>query len=76
MTCSINSRGNLEDERKLKELISQVLLDGKFTKIDLFFAGPSHVALFLGHRLNATAPIQCYEWVGSAKYVPTCLLRS
>jgi hypothetical protein len=60
--------------RKLKELISQVLLDDTFTKIDLFFAGPSHVALFLGHRLNATASIQCYEWVSSGKYVPTCLL--
>jgi hypothetical protein len=62
--------------RKLKELISQALLNGKFSKIELFFTGPSHLALFLGHRLNATAPIQCYEWVGSGKYVPTCLLKA
>ena len=34
--------------------------------------GPAFLALLLGHRINATAPIQCYEWVGSGKYVPTC----
>jgi CBASS immunity sensor of nucleotide second messenger signals len=41
---------------------------------DLFFAGPAFLALFLGHRLNATARVQCYERVESGDYVPACLL--
>ncbi len=43
-------------------------------QIDLFFAGPSFLALFLGHRLNATAPVQCYEWISPGRYVATCRL--
>ncbi len=27
-----------------------------------------------GHRLNATAPVQCYEWTRPGHYVPTCAL--
>lgn len=42
--------------------------------VDLFFAGPSTLALFLGHRLNATASVRCHEWVSRDKYVPTCEL--
>lgn len=30
--------------------------------IHLFYAGPIHFAAFLAHRLNALAPVQCYEW--------------
>jgi len=41
--------------------------------VHLFYAGPAHLALFLGHRLNAVAPIQCYEWTPRG-YVPSCLL--
>ncbi|MBI4640000.1 MAG: SAVED domain-containing protein [Candidatus Tectomicrobia bacterium] len=43
-------------------------------QIDLFFAGPASLALFLGHRLNATAPIQCYEHVSTGHYIATCRL--
>lgn len=42
--------------------------------VDLFLAVPSTFALFLGHRLNATIPIQLYEWVGGTDYTPTCYL--
>lgn len=42
--------------------------------IDLFLAGPAPLALFLGHRLNATAPVQCHERVAPGQYVPTCRL--
>lgn len=42
--------------------------------VDLFLAVPSPFALFLGHRLNATMPIQLYEWVGGTDYTPTCYL--
>ena len=40
-------------------------------RVHLFFAGPAHLALFLGHRLNAVAQVQCYEWTPSG-YVPSC----
>lgn len=45
-------------------------------KVHLFFAGPSHVALFLGHRLNAAGVVQCYELVRPGLYVPTCRLNT
>lgn len=60
---------------RVKVEIHSALVRSKSQKIHLFYAGPSHVALFLGHRLNATAPVQCYEWVASGVYVPTCLLK-
>lgn len=44
--------------------------------VDLFLAVPSIFALFLGHRLNATIPIQLYEWVGGTEYTPTCYLMT
>ncbi len=47
---------------QLKHEISKELTRTESEKIHLFFAGPAHLALFLGHRLNATAPVQCYEW--------------
>ncbi len=40
--------------------------------IHLFYAGPVHFAAFLGHRLNATAPVQCYEW----NNISRCYLRA
>jgi len=58
----------------LKNYISNALTESKAKYIDLFYAGPSHLALFLGHRLNATAPVQCYERVGPEHYVTTCIL--
>ena len=60
----------------VKDLIAKTLTDTKCKKIHLFPAVPAFFALFLGHRLNATAPVQCYEWVSSGRYVPTCCLFS
>jgi len=60
--------------RAIKSAIAAALLSTKSQHIHLYYAGPSHLALFLGHRLNATAPVQCYEWVGPGHYVPTCAL--
>lgn len=59
---------------RVKSEIHRALVVSKSRRIHLFYAGPSHVALFLGHRLNATAPLQCYEWISCGVYVPTCLL--
>lgn len=59
---------------KLKESISEALTRSDAKQIDLFIAAPSFLALFLGHRLNATAAVQCYEWQGSGCYIETCKL--
>jgi hypothetical protein len=56
-----------------REVLSALQRTGA-KEIDLFFAGPAPLALFLGHRLNATAPVQCYERVAPGQYVPTCRL--
>jgi len=61
--------------RRIKGYISDALVKGNIETTDLFFAGPSFLALFLGHRLNATSKTQCYEWIGPNKYAPTCLLK-
>jgi hypothetical protein len=58
----------------IKQLIGAALHATGARKIHLFFAGPAHLALFLGHRLNATARVQCYEWVAPGMYTPTCVL--
>jgi hypothetical protein len=60
--------------REIKSAITKALAVTKCRQIDLFFAGPAAAALFLGHRLNAVGPVQCYEWAGTGQYVPTCLL--
>ncbi|MEZ5305573.1 MAG: SAVED domain-containing protein [Pyrinomonadaceae bacterium] len=59
---------------KIKKLISESLNQSGAVHIDLFIGAPSFLALFLGHRLNATAPVQCYEWLGAGRYHPTCRL--
>lgn len=59
---------------KIKSAISEALDRSKAKQIDLFIAAPSFLALFIGHRLNATAPVQCYEWLGPGNYVKTCKL--
>lgn len=59
---------------KIKRLISDRLVQSGAKQIDLFIAAPAFIALFLGHRLNATAPVQCYERVAPNQYEPTCLL--
>ena len=60
--------------RDIKERLSKALQHTRARQIDLFFAGPAFLALFLGHRLNATAPVQCYEHVETGCFVPTCRL--
>jgi hypothetical protein len=61
--------------RKIKRVISKHLSAQDFKQAHIFYAGPSHLALFLAHRLNATVPIQCYEWVSTNTYLPTCSLN-
>lgn len=61
---------------RMKDAISQALVATGASCIHLFYAGPSHVALFLGHRLNATATVKCYERVAANSYVQTCTLHT
>lgn len=58
----------------IKQEIAAVLSNAQIRHIHLFYAGPSHIALFLGHRINAFVPVQCYEYVAPATYHPTCCL--
>jgi hypothetical protein len=60
--------------RQIKDLISVALSQTGARQIDLFIAAPAFLALFLGHRLNATAPVQCYERLSPSRYVPSCTL--
>lgn len=59
---------------QIKTVILQSISRTRAKKIHLFCAIPSFIALLLGHRLNATAPVQCYEYVEPNKYVPTLTL--
>lgn len=59
---------------EIKSKIKAQLVVNQFTKIHLFYAGPGHLALFLGHRWNGLPKTQCYEWVNTGEYVPTCAL--
>ncbi len=59
---------------EIKTQIARSLIRTKAKQVDLFIAGPAPLALFLGHRMNATATIQCYEQSGTGGYVPTCRL--
>lgn len=68
-----SEQGNLVTG-KIKSLISENIVQSGAKQIDLFIASPAFLALFLGHRLNATAPVQCYERVAAGQYEPTCLL--
>jgi hypothetical protein len=56
----------------IKREIANALSETHCRHIHFFCAIPSPLALFLGHRLNATAPVQCYEYVAPATYVRTC----
>jgi len=60
--------------REIKDLLSAALSRTGARQLDLFFAGPAFLALFFGHRLNATAAVQCYERTATGQYVPTCRL--
>lgn len=61
---------------QLKRLIVQCLQPRNCKEIHLFYTGPAHLALFLGHRLDATAPVICYGWVENRQYSRTCQLLS
>ncbi len=54
-----------------KQRISSVISRTGASVVHLFLAVPGPFALFLGHRLNATCTIQCYEHTGGANYAPT-----
>lgn len=56
---------------QLKELVAAKAANLRPSLIHLFYGGPSHVALFLGHRWNTSLPTQLYEWCGAAVYSPT-----
>ena len=57
-----------------KERICDALSTTGASKVHLFCAVPSCFALFLGHRLNATCTIQCYEYAGNGQYSKSCTL--
>ena len=58
-----------------KENVSLFLQETGATSIKLFVAVPSPFALFFGHRLNATAYVQCHEFHSERRYVETCTLK-
>jgi hypothetical protein len=58
----------------LKKHVSAAIFECEATTVHLFIAAPAFLALLIGHRLNASAPVQCYEWVSTGNYVPTCRL--
>ena len=60
---------------KVKKILLNKIAIYHLNKIHLFFSGPAHLALFLGHRLNSTCHIQCYEYNVQHDYVKTCLLK-
>jgi hypothetical protein len=60
--------------REAKAAISDAIAKSCAKVVHLFLATPAHFALFLGHRLNATGVIQCYERVRPNVYQATCRL--
>lgn len=60
--------------RGAKAALSDAMAKSGAKLVHLFLATPAHFALFLGHRLNATSAIQCYERVGTNMYHATCRL--
>ncbi|MFS0514833.1 SAVED domain-containing protein [Nostoc sp. UIC 10607] len=62
--------------RSAKLAISEALTKTGAKTLHLFLATPAHFALFLGHRLNATSVIQCYERIDTAIYQPTCCIKA
>ena len=60
---------------ELKRKIADSVRETQATAVHLFIAGPAFLALLLGHRINATARVQCYEWVRAGAYVPTCCVN-
>jgi hypothetical protein len=59
----------------IKDLIVENLRCTGSKEIHLFIAGFAPLAVFLGHRLDATAPVICYGW-SNEQYTRTCRLFS
>lgn len=60
----------------LKDVVALTVSKLHPTGIDLFFAGPSALAVALGHRWNAFPSTQVYEFISSdCKYFPTVILE-
>jgi len=59
----------------IKDLIVENLRCTSSKEIHLFIAGFAPLAVFLGHRLDATAPVICYGW-SNEQYTRTCRLFS
>lgn len=60
--------------RGAKAVMLDALAKSGAAIVHLFLATPAHFALFLGHRLNTTGVIQCYERVRPNVYQATCRL--
>ncbi|MHC5826277.1 MAG: SAVED domain-containing protein, partial [Nostoc sp.] len=58
----------------LKRQLTWYLQFTNCQEIHLFLTSPAYLALFLGHRLDATAPIICYGWGETRQYYQTCRL--
>jgi hypothetical protein len=61
-----------------KKILRQAIDRYQCTTVDLFYAGPLGLAIFLGRLFNAMhASIQCYEQQDDGTgYVPSCLLNA
>lgn len=70
---SAEQANNIAEE--LKSTITRVVSFCNAKQINLFYAGPTHLALFFGHKANALPPIQCFEWIAPNEYVPTCFIK-
>ena len=56
---------------QLKDLIAARVAKLNSARIHLYYGGPAHLALFLGHRWNTSLPTQLYEWCRAGEYCPT-----
>lgn len=78
--CLSSSQRILSDQAnlvvdKIKSHILNTVYECGAKHVDLFYAGPATIALFLGHRWNPIHSVQCYEYISkTGKYVPTCQL--
>jgi hypothetical protein len=61
-----------------KKMLRQSIDRYQCTVVDLYYAGPLGLAIFLGRLFNALhASIQCYEQQDDGNgYVPSCLLQT
>lgn len=61
--------------RQIKDIVQRTVDRLRPDTVDLFYAGPAALAVALGHRWNAIAPTQLYEFEqSSGSYTPTAIL--